>query len=74
MTETEKFVELAREWQSALITAAVTGQINVAGCTGQLRMLEEILGRPVDVVTPSGLANPYFRQGATQTRELIYAA
>lgn len=36
--------------------------------------LEEILGRPVDVVTPSGLANPYFRQAVLQSRELLYAA
>jgi len=36
--------------------------------------LEQIIGRPVDVVTPSGLANPYFRQRVMQTRELIYAA
>ncbi|MGV7967661.1 nucleotidyltransferase family protein [Mycobacterium kansasii] len=36
--------------------------------------LEEIIGRPVDVVTPSGLANPYFKQRVMQTRELIYAA
>ncbi|KLO31844.1 DNA polymerase III subunit beta [Mycolicibacter heraklionensis] len=36
--------------------------------------LEEIIGRPVDVVTPSGLANPYFRHDVMQTRELIYAA
>ncbi|GAB7145933.1 nucleotidyltransferase family protein [Mycobacterium riyadhense] len=36
--------------------------------------LEEIIGRPVDVVTPSGLVNPYFRQHVMQTREPIYAA
>ncbi|VBA60551.1 hypothetical protein LAUMK191_05579 [Mycobacterium attenuatum] len=36
--------------------------------------LEEIIGRPVDVVTPSGLANPYFKQRVMQTREPIYAA
>ncbi|OBG12684.1 hypothetical protein A5765_14265 [Mycolicibacterium celeriflavum] len=36
--------------------------------------LEAIIGRPVDVVTPSGLANPYFRQRVMLTRELIYAA
>lgn len=36
--------------------------------------LEKIIGRPVDVVTPSGLANPYFRERVMQTRELIYAA
>lgn len=36
--------------------------------------VEEILGRPVDLVTPSGLASPYFRQRVMETRELIYAA
>lgn len=36
--------------------------------------LEKILGRPVDVVTPEGLVNPYFRKRVMQTRELIYAA
>lgn len=36
--------------------------------------LEEIIGRPVDVVIRSGLANPYFRQRVTQTPELIYSA
>jgi len=36
--------------------------------------LEAILGRPVDVVTPSGLANPYFRERVMQTRETVYAA
>jgi len=36
--------------------------------------LEALLGRDVDVVTPSGLANPYFREHVMQTRELLYAA
>ncbi|UUO02305.1 restriction endonuclease subunit S [Mycolicibacterium novocastrense] len=31
ITETERFIELARERRSALITAAVTGQIDVSG-------------------------------------------
>ena len=31
IAETERFVELARERRSALITAAVTGQIDVRG-------------------------------------------
>lgn len=35
---------------------------------------EAILDRRVDVVTPSGLGNPYFRERVLQTRELIYAA
>ncbi len=36
--------------------------------------LEKILGRPVDVVTITGLTNPYFRQRVMQTRQMIYAA
>ncbi|OBG12519.1 hypothetical protein A5765_14260 [Mycolicibacterium celeriflavum] len=32
IAETERFIELARERRSALITAAVTGQIDVSGC------------------------------------------
>lgn len=36
--------------------------------------LEKIIGRPVDVVTPSGMTNPYFRRRVMQTREPIYAA
>lgn len=32
IAETERFIELARERRSALITAAVTGQIDVTGC------------------------------------------
>lgn len=31
IAETERFIELARERRSALITAAVTGQIDVRG-------------------------------------------
>ena len=34
IAETERFIELARERRSALITAAVTGQIDVTGCAG----------------------------------------
>nr|WP_321182470.1 nucleotidyltransferase domain-containing protein [Mycobacterium kansasii] len=163
IAETERFIELARERRSALITAAVTGQIDVSGtCRLMLALLrtwatalstparavrqnmqveviavhevveskrhqiqelcrqlsvrrldvfgsavsdsfdidtsdvdvlvefeagpdfdhyfalkeglEKIIGRPVDVVTLSGLANPYFKQRVMQTREPIYAA
>lgn len=30
--------------------------------------------RPVDLVTPPGLANPYFRQRVEQEKTLLYAA
>lgn len=36
--------------------------------------LEEILGRPVDLVDPSALANPYFAAMVEQTRQELYAA
>lgn len=36
--------------------------------------LEEILSRPVDLVSTSSIRNPYFRQTVMETREQLYAA
>lgn len=36
--------------------------------------LEALFARPVDLVTPPGLANPYFRQRVEQEKTLLYAA
>jgi predicted nucleotidyltransferase len=36
--------------------------------------LEQILGRPVDLVTSSSIRNPYFKQRVMETRETFYAA
>ena len=36
--------------------------------------LEQILGRPVDVVSATSIRNPYFRDQVMRTRELLYAA
>jgi predicted nucleotidyltransferase len=36
--------------------------------------LEALFGRPVDLVTPPSLANPYFRQRVEQEKTLLYAA
>jgi uncharacterized protein len=36
--------------------------------------LEDLLGRPVDVVVASAVRNPYFLEQVMQTRELLYAA
>jgi uncharacterized protein len=36
--------------------------------------LEQILGRPVDVVSATSIRNPYFREQVMRTRELLYAA
>lgn len=36
--------------------------------------LERLLGRPVDLVAPSALKNPYFAEAVERTREPLYAA
>jgi predicted nucleotidyltransferase len=36
--------------------------------------LEQLLGRPVDVVSVTSIDNPYFRAQVMQTRETLYAA
>src|SRR3954453_18406673 len=36
--------------------------------------LEKLFEKPVDLVTPPGLANPYFRQRVEQEKTLLYAA
>ena len=36
--------------------------------------LERLFGRPVDLVEPGTIRNPYFRQAVEQSQELIYAA
>ena len=36
--------------------------------------LEALFAKPVDLVTPANLANPYFRQRVEQEKTLLYAA
>lgn len=36
--------------------------------------LEALLGRPVDLVDPSALKNPYFAEMVERTRQSLYAA
>ena len=36
--------------------------------------LEQLFGRPVDLVVDSAIRNPYFRQSVDQSRKLLYAA
>ena len=35
--------------------------------------LEELFGRPVDLVVERAIKNPYFRQSVDETNSLIYA-
>lgn len=39
-----------------------------------LEYLEDLFNLPVDLVTPAGLENPYFRQRVQQEKKLLYAA
>ena len=39
-----------------------------------LDRLQSLLAHPVDLVTPAGLGNPYFRERVEQEKTLLYAA
>ena len=41
---------------------------------GLLEALQQLLGRPVELVVASAIKNPYFRQSVEQTKALLYAA
>ncbi len=41
---------------------------------GLLEGLQEVFGRPVDLVSASAIKNPYFRESVEETKELLYAA
>ncbi|MBI4299616.1 MAG: nucleotidyltransferase domain-containing protein [Chloroflexi bacterium] len=41
---------------------------------GLLESLEQLFGRPVDLVVASAIKNPYFREFVERTKALLYAA
>lgn len=41
---------------------------------GLLHALEDLLGRPVDLVDAAAISNPYFRQVADRHKTVLYAA
>jgi predicted nucleotidyltransferase len=41
---------------------------------GLLEAMEELFGRPVDLVVASAIKNPYFRESVERTRAVLYAA
>jgi predicted nucleotidyltransferase len=41
---------------------------------GLLESLEQLFGRPVDLIVDSAVRNPYFRESFTQSKTLLYAA
>jgi len=41
---------------------------------GLIEDLEKLLGRPVDIVEPGPVTNPYFRESFEQSQVVLYAA
>ena len=41
---------------------------------GLLESLEELFGRPADLVVTSAIRNPFFREAVERTKALLYAA
>jgi len=41
---------------------------------GLKEALEQLFGRPVDLVSAASIGNPYFRQSVERTKALLYAA
>lgn len=41
---------------------------------GFAEALEDLLGRPVDLVEPSGIKNPFIRAAINRSREVLYGA
>jgi uncharacterized protein len=41
---------------------------------GVLEGLQQIFGRPVDLVVGSAIRNPYFRESVERTKALVYAS
>jgi uncharacterized protein len=41
---------------------------------GLAHALEDLLGRPLDLVQPSAVKNPFIRAGINRSREVLYGA
>ena len=41
---------------------------------GLLEALEQLFGRPIDLVVDAAIKNPYFRQSVARSKALLYAA
>jgi len=41
---------------------------------GIANAMEDLLGRPVDLVEPSAIKNPFVRAGISRSREVLYAS
>jgi predicted nucleotidyltransferase len=41
---------------------------------GLMESLQELFGRPIDLVVDRAIRNPYFREAVERTKQLLYAA
>jgi predicted nucleotidyltransferase len=41
---------------------------------GLLEGLQELFGRPIDLLSPDAITNPYFRESVDETKVLVFAA
>lgn len=64
----ESDLDFLVEFQPALVSGRADAYFDL------LFGLEELFGRPVDLVMQSAVANPYFRESVEESRELLYAA
>lgn len=67
--------DMARSDADFLVEFEASTQLNAFADYFDLKAsLEELLGRPVDLVMPSAVRNRYFLASIQQGRELIYGA
>lgn len=64
----ESDLDFLVEFQSALVAGRADAYFDL------LFGLQELFGRPVDLVMRSAIVNPYFRESVEESRELLYAA
>lgn len=57
-----------------VVFKAESTQEPLAQFLGLAKALEELLGRPVDLVEPSAVKNPYILAAINRSREVVYGA
>jgi len=64
----------ARSDVDLLVTFAPDARESFAMFLDLKEALEALLGRPVDLVEPSAIKNPFIRAGINRSREVLYGA
>ncbi len=58
----------------ALVNKAGSALAPLEQFFGLAHALEDLLGRPVDLVEPSAIKNPFIRAAINRSREVLYGA